>query len=364
MVTYWCVNFNHEEVLKHGLTYNLWAMQYQYSHYGYVYQGDKRQIARISTNWKAAGNVKPSDWIVAYLKGQRFFAVGEVVPPRKQATHPPDTVERTLTEHKHLFLDGIVHYTGAFYEDFTDSWRCPNKAPKPDQPNQWVYPQRLDVREWENKVESGVIVRGMSKYVTPVERRKAVFGIDKEYFDLIQASLKSKSHEVPKYFASTGKTHQGQDYSQPDQEDEQFDPENHKDDRERTRQEIALRRGQSTFRNKLLHDFRGCCLLTECDAESALEAAHIVRFLGAHSDSRYNGLLLRADIHTLFDSFLICIRPDTLKVVLAPPLRETQYDKLDGKDLSKVTVLHDRIEALKQKWAEFVAKMGLGSEEN
>src|ERR1700722_13744752 len=41
-----------------------------------------------------------------------------------------------------------------------------------------------------------------------------------------------------------------------------------------------------------------------------LEAAHITPYMGASTNSLLNGLLLRADIHTLFNLGLISIDPD------------------------------------------------------
>ncbi len=146
-------------------------------------------------------------------------------------------------------------------------------------------------------------------------------------------------------------------------DDEAFDAENHDDKREFTETAIAVRRGQTEFRRKLLQDFWGRCVITGCDAESALEAAHIVRFLGVQSDNRLNGLLLRADIHTLFDEYLIGIHPDSFKAVLAPRLQGSHYDELNGKDLSDVRGLRRRMKALKQKWKKFDAANASHSDE-
>jgi hypothetical protein len=70
--------------------------------------------------------------------------------------------------------------------------------------------------------------------------------------------------------------------------------------RERIAAAIAGRRGQQVFRQRLL-DIYGTCLVTGCDAEGVLEAAHIQPYRGAGTFLESNGLLLRADIHTLFD---------------------------------------------------------------
>ncbi len=47
-----------------------------------------------------------------------------------------------------------------------------------------------------------------------------------------------------------------------------------------------------------------------------------------------NGLLLRADIHTLFDLGKIAINSDDMTVVLSPELLNTEYANLDNKSVS------------------------------
>ncbi|WP_217355323.1 HNH endonuclease [Aphanizomenon sp. UHCC 0183] len=99
---------------------------------------------------------------------------------------------------------------------------------------------------------------------------------------------------------------------------------NLEDARKRVLRSIVCRQGQSQFRQKLLTAYKGRCAISGCDVEPALEAAHIIPYLGLHSNITSNGLLLRADIHTLFDLNLITIHPDTIKVLVAPKLMKTQ----------------------------------------
>ena len=112
-----------------------------------------------------------------------------------------------------------------------------------------------------------------------------------------------------------------------------FNPENLTDARERTNRAIVQRQGQSKFRSELLKAYGGKCAITDCDAEAALEAAHIFPYLGADTNHVKNGLLLRADIHTLFDLNLISIDPDTSKAVVSSSLLNTCYKELNGKSL-------------------------------
>lgn len=112
-----------------------------------------------------------------------------------------------------------------------------------------------------------------------------------------------------------------------------FNPENLTDARERTNRAIVQRQGQSKFRYELLRAYGRKCAITDCDAEAALEAAHIFPYLGTETNHVTNGLLLRADIHTLFDLYLISIDPDTSKIVVSTGLINTCYKDLNGKIL-------------------------------
>lgn len=105
------------------------------------------------------------------------------------------------------------------------------------------------------------------------------------------------------------------------------------DARQRIEAAIVQRQGAAVFRGKLIAAFGGRCALSDCDAVEALEAAHIVPYRGSQTDVVENGLLLRADLHTLFDRQLIEIDPLTLRVSLAPALRKTSYGSLEGKAL-------------------------------
>jgi hypothetical protein len=61
-----------------------------------------------------------------------------------------------------------------------------------------------------------------------------------------------------------------------------------------------------------------------------LDASHIVPYLGPETNHPSNGLILRADIHALFDLGLITIDPDSMTVVVAPSLRRSDYASLEG----------------------------------
>ncbi len=53
------------------------------------------------------------------------------------------------------------------------------------------------------------------------------------------------------------------------------------------------------------------CVVTGCTVIAVLEAAHIRPYRRPEDNDVKNGLLLRADIHTLFDLNLLGIEPGT-----------------------------------------------------
>lgn len=126
------------------------------------------------------------------------------------------------------------------------------------------------------------------------------------------------------------------------------------DTRSRALREILLRRGQESFRNALRSRFADQCVITGCSLLSVLEAAHIIPYRGADENNVQNGLLLRADIHTLFDLNLIGINPATLCVeVHAEALQD--YSALEGVHLRVPAGNEPSVRALELRYREFLA---------
>jgi hypothetical protein len=127
-----------------------------------------------------------------------------------------------------------------------------------------------------------------------------------------------------------------------------FDPEDEVDARTKMLRSIAVRRGQPAFRQAVLVAYGRRCAVTGCDIEEALEAAHIVPYKGAHTNAVKNGLLLRADMHTLFDLGLFRIDPATFTVVMSPQLKASSYAQYDGARLTlpQLKPLHPSAQAL------------------
>jgi hypothetical protein len=121
-------------------------------------------------------------------------------------------------------------------------------------------------------------------------------------------------------------------------------------DRDRILRNIFERRGQPKFREALVEAYDGRCAVTGCSEVEALEAAHIVPCAQNGEDRIRNGLLLRADIHTLFDLNLIRIDPER-RVELAPEIASGSYRKYEGQTLKEDhVVLHLRAGDSELRW--------------
>lgn len=113
------------------------------------------------------------------------------------------------------------------------------------------------------------------------------------------------------------------------------------DARTRTMSAIVQRRGQGPFRERLLDAYGRRCAITACAAVEALEAAHIVPYAGEPTNRVDNGLLLRSDIHTLFDLGLLWVDVDTMTVRVARALR-ADYGQYHGQALTLPARTTDR----------------------
>jgi hypothetical protein len=99
--------------------------------------------------------------------------------------------------------------------------------------------------------------------------------------------------------------------------------------RRRVLREIAQRRGQAAFRAELMAIYNERCAITGSRCIEVLEAAHIVPYADGGSTGWRNGILLRSDIHTLFDLHLITI-DETGKVRVSPRLTSEDYRQYHG----------------------------------
>ena len=92
------------------------------------------------------------------------------------------------------------------------------------------------------------------------------------------------------------------------------------DSRLRHETEVVLREGQAVFRARLLNSYR-CCAVSGEHSLPVLDAAHITPYLGPASNHPQNGLVLRTDIHRLFDAGYVTVTP-SLNFLVSPNLRK------------------------------------------
>lgn len=99
------------------------------------------------------------------------------------------------------------------------------------------------------------------------------------------------------------------------------------------------RRDQNTFRKKLIKRYENC-IITDTD-EQICEACHIIPFTECDEVDKYNvdnGLLLRSDLHKLFDSKELKINPDTMILEFSEKIlnnaKMQKYKKYHGKKIN------------------------------
>ncbi|MFE5718380.1 HNH endonuclease [Streptomyces erythrochromogenes] len=74
---------------------------------------------------------------------------------------------------------------------------------------------------------------------------------------------------------------------------------------------VKTRQGQPAFRKQLLNDHGQVCAFTGPAPAAALQAAHLYSFAEESEHHDWGGLLLRNDVHSLFDRGQIAVDPDT-----------------------------------------------------
>ena len=93
------------------------------------------------------------------------------------------------------------------------------------------------------------------------------------------------------------------------------------DERRRVEAVHPERQGQGTFRLRLLRAYDGQCAVTGEHAVPVLEAAHIQRYLGPASNHPQNGIVLRSDLHRLYDAGYVTVDRE-LRLEVSSRLRD------------------------------------------
>lgn len=111
--------------------------------------------------------------------------------------------------------------------------------------------------------------------------------------------------------------------------------------------QTRVRTGQGKFRKDTLSRYGNACAVTGPAPASVLDAAHLYSFadVGVHLDQ--GGLMLRRDIHRLFDRGDLAINPQNDTVDVCAELKQFQgYAALFGKPL------HVQLDAKQRQWVQ------------
>jgi hypothetical protein len=130
------------------------------------------------------------------------------------------------------------------------------------------------------------------------------------------------------------------------------------DTRKTVLRQIKERQGQPDFRAALRERYGDRCMISGCTIIDIVEAAHIKSYQGNDDNHPENGLLLRADLHTLFDLHLIGLEPGTLKIRVRSEAKKDGYEVFDGQTL-RYSGAGPSPEAVVFRWKQFVQRDGL-----
>lgn len=124
--------------------------------------------------------------------------------------------------------------------------------------------------------------------------------------------------------------------------------------REDYKAQINQRRGQGKFQGLILKAYNNACCISGETCPELLDAAHIQNYLTESSNHVQNGLLLRVDIHRLYDNGLLYI-DDQFNILVSPLLKGTMYWQYNRKSIKLPGDINDypSKNALKSKLSNF-----------
>jgi putative restriction endonuclease len=103
---------------------------------------------------------------------------------------------------------------------------------------------------------------------------------------------------------------------------------------------IAPRLGQGSFRVLVTDAYRYRCAMTSERTLPVLQAAHIRPYAAGGEHALSNGMLLRSDLHILFDLGYVTVDPKDRKILVSHRIREEfengrDYYELNGRELAQ-----------------------------
>ncbi len=102
---------------------------------------------------------------------------------------------------------------------------------------------------------------------------------------------------------------------------------------------VRPRLGQGTFRALVTEAYGRRCAVTGEKTLPVLEAAHVQPYASGGPHEVSNGLLLRSDLHRLYDQGYITVEPDERRLLVSPRIREEfqngrHYYALEGQRIA------------------------------
>jgi putative restriction endonuclease len=117
---------------------------------------------------------------------------------------------------------------------------------------------------------------------------------------------------------------------------------------------VRPRLGQGTFRVAVTGAYAGACAVSREHSLPVLEAAHIRPYGAEGSHEVVNGLLLRADIHRLFDAGYVTVTPERRFVVSQRLAQEWEngkaYYEMHGREIALPRRVADRPDPELLRW--------------
>ncbi|MBD7981569.1 HNH endonuclease signature motif containing protein [Oerskovia merdavium] len=120
---------------------------------------------------------------------------------------------------------------------------------------------------------------------------------------------------------------------------------------------VRVRRGQQQFREKTLAAQGSVCAFTGAAPQRVLEAGHLYSYAQIGTHFEHGGLMLRRDVHRLFDDGLIAVDPSRLRIDVGSELTQfPQYARLHDEHLN-VALRDEQVDWLGKHWEEHRAPM-------
>ena len=124
----------------------------------------------------------------------------------------------------------------------------------------------------------------------------------------------------------------------------------------------TARPDQSPFANAVRENCKNSCVITGVTMQWRTEAAHLIPHRDRGIPDVTNGLLMRRDIHALFDQGHCAINPDNMKMYFS---KESRHQDEDLKNFHLTLISTDKLEKqvnkefLVQRWNDFLQQHGL-----